>query len=126
MTTAPLSPQEIVSNLRDSGLLDQATAALLEQRITAYSETRAAQARIEGRLEAITDAMKKAEATVNRTRGERQKSAASKVLWAIKGLLPTESAVRYELAKARTGGYHHGYREGRQSADRERNPRGHR
>jgi hypothetical protein len=126
MTTAPLSPQEIVANLRDSGLLDQTAAALLEQRIIAYAETRAAQARTEGRLEALTDAMKKAEATVNRTRGERQKSAAGKVLWAIRGLLPTESAMRYELAKARTNGFHHGYRQGRESADSERNPRGHR
>ena len=126
MTTASLSPQEIVANLRDSGLLREAAASLLEQRITAYAEQRAAQARSEGRLEAITDAMKKAEAAVNRTRGERQKSAAGKVLWAIKGLLPTESVVRYELAKARTSGYHQGYRHGRQSADSERNPRGQR
>jgi flagellar biosynthesis/type III secretory pathway protein FliH len=126
MTGPVLSPQEIVSNLRDSGVIDQATAIHLEQRITAYAESRAAQGREEGKLEAITDAVKKAEATVNRTRGERQKSAAGKVLWAIRGLLPTESAVRHEIARARTSGYHHGFREGRQSADSERNPRGHR
>jgi len=126
MSGPVLSPQEIVANLRDSGAINPAAAAILEQRIVAYAESRAGQAREEGKLEALTDAVKKAEATVNRTRGERQKSAAGKVLWAIRGLLPTESAVRYELARARTGGYHHGYREGRQSADRERNPRGHR
>jgi hypothetical protein len=126
MTGPILSPQEIVSNLRDSGVIGHATAAILEQRITAYAESRAAQAREEGRLEGITDAVKKAEVTVNRTRGERQKSSASRVLWAVKGLLPAESAVRYEIARARNSGYHHGYRQGRQSADSERNPRGHR
>ena len=124
--TTPLSPQEIVSNLCDSGLIDRATAALLEQRIVAYAESRAAQARQEGRLEAITEAVKKAEAAVDRTRGERQKSAAGKVAWAIKSLLPAESAMRHELAKARNSGYHHGYRHGKQSADNERNPRGNR
>jgi len=126
MTTSPLSPQEIVSNLCDSGLIDRAAAPLLEQRIIAYAESRAAQAHKEGRLEAITEAVKKAEATANRTRGERQKSAADKVLWAIKALLPAESAIRHELAKARNSGYHHGFRHGRQTADSERNPRGHR
>ena len=122
--TTPLSPQEIVSNLCDSGLIDRATAALLEQRIVAYAESRAAQARQEGRLEAIAEAVKKAEATVDRTRGERQKSAAGKVLWAIKNLMPTEAAMRHELAKARNSGYHHGFRHGKQCADKEHNPRG--
>jgi hypothetical protein len=126
MSGPALSPEEIVANLRDSGAIALAAAALLEQRIVAYAESCAAQAREEGKLQALTDAVKKAEATVNRTRGERQKSAASKVLWSIKGLLPTESVVRYELAKARNSGYRHGYREGKQSADSERNPRGHR
>ena len=126
MTGPVLSPQEIVSNLRDSGVIDQATAILLEQRITAYAESRAAQGREEGKLEALIDAVKKAEATVNRTRGERQKSAASKVLSAIKGLLPAEAARRYELAKARNSGFQYGFREGRQSAESERNPRRHR
>ena len=63
MTGPVLSPQEIVSNLRDSGVIDQATAILLEQRITAYAESRAAQGREEGKLEALIDAVKKAEAT---------------------------------------------------------------
>ena len=126
MTTAPITPQEIVTNLRDSGLIAPAAAVLLEQRIIAYAESRAAKERNEGKLEAIYEALKKAEATVNRTRGERQKSAADKVLWAIKGLLPTEAATRYDLAKARDGGYHRGFRHGRQSAHNERNPRGHR
>jgi hypothetical protein len=126
MTTPPLSPQEIVSNLCDSGLIDRAAAALLEQRIVAYSESRAAQAREEGRLEGIAEAVKKAEATVHRTRGERQRSAADKVLWAVKGLLPAESAMRHELAKARHSSFHRGFRLGKQSADNERNPRGHR
>jgi hypothetical protein len=126
MTGPILSPQEIVSNLCDSGLIDRAAADLLEQRIAAYAESRAAQARQEGRLEAITEAVRKAEAAVDRTRGERQKSAAGKVLWAVKGLLPTESAMRHEIAKARTSAYHRGFRHGKQSADSERNPRGHR
>ncbi len=126
MSGLVLSPQEIVANLRDSGAIQPAAAALLEQRIVAYAEQRAAHAREEGKLEALTNAVKKAEATVNRTRGERQKSAAGKVLWAIKGLLPTEAAMRYELAKARSGGFHYGFREGRLSTGRERNPRGHR
>jgi len=126
MTTAPLSPQEIVSNLRDSGLISQATAGLLEQRIVAYAASCAAQAREEGRIQAITEAVKKAEGTVNRTRGEGQKSAAGRVLWAVKGLLPTEAAMRYEIAKADTRGFHRGFHQGKQSADTERNPRGHR
>src|SRR5271156_3442456 len=126
MSGPVLSPQEIVANLRDSGAINPAAAAILEQRIVAYAESRAGQAREEGKLEALTDAVKKAEATVNRTRGERQKSAAGKVLWSIRELLPTDSVMRHEIAKARTSGYRHGYREGRQSADSERNPRGHR
>jgi hypothetical protein len=51
MTGPILSPQEIVSNLCDSGLINRAAADLLEQRIVAYAESRAAQARQEGRLE---------------------------------------------------------------------------
>jgi hypothetical protein len=124
MTGSILTPQEIVSNLRDSGLIAPASAALLEQRIVAYSESRAAQAREEGRLEGLTEAVKKAEATVDRTRGERQKSAAGKVLWAIKNLMPTEAAMRHELSKARDTGYRHGFRQGKQCADKEHNPRG--
>jgi hypothetical protein len=122
MTRPILSSQEIVSNLRDSGAIGEAVAIRLEQRINACT----AQAREEGRNEAIIEAVKKAEAAVNRTRGEWQKSSASRVLWAVKGLLPAESAMRYEIAKARNSGYHSGYRQGRQSADSERNPRGHR
>jgi hypothetical protein len=43
--TAPdLTPNEIVTHLSDAGLIDRAAASLLEQRIVAYGDGRAAQA----------------------------------------------------------------------------------
>jgi hypothetical protein len=55
---------------------------------------------------------------------ERQKGVAEKVLLAVKGLLPDQAAVQYEIARAKKQGYGRGFRDGKQSADRERNPRG--
>ncbi|MGO9177568.1 MAG: hypothetical protein ACLQED_15760 [Desulfobaccales bacterium] len=109
-------------------MIDHTTASLLEQRIVAYADRRAALDRDEGRLEAIGEALKKAELAVKRTRGERQKGVAEKVLLAVKTLLPDQAAVQYEIARAQKQGYGRGYRDGQQSshskAYRERNPRG--
>jgi hypothetical protein len=123
MSEPLLSPEEIVSIVRDSGVIDRGTAALLEQRIVAYCESRAAQARVEGRIEGITEAIKKAQAMVNRTKGGRNRSGADKVLWYIKTLLPAEAARRLELARARNSGFRCGVQYGRQSSDAERKPR---
>src|ERR1700683_494059 len=123
MTTAPLSPQEIVANLRDSALLGKEAAALLEQRINAYTGQCVARAWEQGKLEAIIEAVKKAETTANYIRGERPHAGASNVVWAFKGLLPDEAAKRHELAAAHDAGYQLGRRE---NISRTRNPRGHR
>lgn len=123
MTTAPLSPQEIVAFLRDPKIIDAPSAVLLEQRIKAYTEHCVARAREQGKLEAIIEAVKKAETTANYIRGERQQAGACKVVWAVKGLLPDEAAKRRELAAAHNAGYNLGRRE---RISRTRNPRGQR
>jgi hypothetical protein len=46
------------------------------------------------------------------------------VVLAVKGLLPDQAAVQYEIARAKKQGYGRGYRDGKQSADRERSPKG--
>ena len=62
--------------------------------------------------------MKKAELVVKRTRGERQKGVAEKVLLAVKGLLPNQAAIQYEIARAKKQGYGRGFRDGKQSKPR--------
>jgi len=112
---AVLTPQEIAAYLCDAGQIDRAAAVLLEQRIIAYGETLAERAREAGRIEGLTEAIKKAEATSNRTKGDRQKAGTDKIIWAMQGLLPAEAALRREIAKAKDQGYRRGYRAGQQS-----------
>src|ERR1700691_460628 len=121
-----LTPNEISTHLCDAGLIDRATAVILEQRIVAYADRHAAQARSEGRMEAIREALQKAEGAVRRIKGERQKAIAGRVIWAVKSMLPERAAADYELARAKEQSYQHGLRDGKASADKEKNPKGQR
>ena len=111
--TAPdlLSPQELAQYLLDAGEIHPLTKVSIEQRMTAWAE----KARAEGRVEGIGAALRKAETVVRLMRGERQKDAARKVLGALRGLLPEEKAAQMEIAKARSEGYRHGYRDGKRN-----------
>ena len=109
MAEPVLTPQEIAAHLCDAGVIDRATAAMLEQRIIAYGETLAERAREAGRIEGLTEAIKKAEATSNRTKGDRQKAGTDKIIWALQGLLPAEAARRREIAQAKEQGFRRGY-----------------
>jgi len=114
-----LTPKEIVAYLWDAGWIASGVRGPLEQRILACVE----QARNEGRLEAIAEAVNKAEQAVKHTKGDRQRAVAQRVLSAVKALLPSEAAKNHELAKAQEQGYGRGFRDGQQSAAKERNPR---
>ena len=123
MAEPVLTPQEIAAHLCDAGVIDRAAAVQLEQRIAAHAEGLASQAREEGRVAGLTEAIKKIETTIQRARGG--KAGAEKILWAVRGLLPAEAALRREIAKAKDQGYRRGYRAGQQSKPSgERKPRG--
>ena len=111
---AALTPKEIVAYLWDAGWIARGVTEPLEQRIAACAE----QARNEGRLQALAEALDKAEQAVKRTKGERQRAVAQQVLSAVKGLLPGEAAKNYELTKAHKQGYGRGFRDGKESADK--------
>jgi len=113
--SAVLTPQEIAAYLCDAGAIDRATATLLEQRIIAHGENLARQAREDGRIAGLIEAIKLAETTSNRARGDRQKAGTDKIIWAIQGLLPAEAARRREIAKAKELSFRRGYGAGLQS-----------
>jgi hypothetical protein len=115
--TPVLTPNEIATNLMDAGYLDRATAMILEQRIVAFVDNRIQEVRLEVRLTTLAEAVDKAELAVKRTKGERQKAVAQRVLAAIKNLLPSEEATRHDLAKAEKLGYYRGFRDGKKSSD---------
>ena len=81
-------------------------ARTCEQRVTAYAESLTSQAREEGRIADLTGAIKKIEATILRAKGG--KTGAEKILWAVRGLLPAEAALRREIAQAKDQGYRAG------------------
>ena len=84
MSIPPLSPQEIVAILHDPGVIDKGTAVRLEQRIIAYGDSRASEARKQG----IATAARKAAIVAASVRGANQRAAAQKVWRAVEGLLP--------------------------------------
>ena len=116
-----LTPSEIATNLLDAGQVDRATALTLEQRIVAYADNVAQQVRGESRLKALAEAVERAEFAVKRTKGERQKAVAQRVLAAVKSLLPNEAAIRHELERAEKQGYDRGFRDANGSVERNRN-----
>lgn len=117
----PLTPQEIVSNLRDEGLIGAGAAMQLEQRILAYG----AREREQGRIEGMTAAVKKGEGALYRARGSGQRTGAEKVLSAMRAMLPAEVMARQQIAEAQDKGYRRGFRDGQQSKTfTERNPKG--
>jgi len=116
-----LTPQEIVSNLRDEGLIGAAAAMQLEQRILAYG----AKEREQGRIEGITATVKKGEGALYRVKGSGQRGGAEKILSAQRALLPAEVMTQQQIAEAQDKGYRRGFRDGQQSKTfTERNPRG--
>jgi hypothetical protein len=83
----PLSPHEMAEALRDSGLIKLVDANRLEQRITAWADAKKA----EGRLEGITESLRRAKIAVAGIKSGAQRAAAEKPLQAIQKLLPHHS-----------------------------------
>src|SRR5208337_2469447 len=95
-----LSPHEIVTSLRDCGVIDKGTAHRLEQRIKAWAESQKA----EGRLDSIAEALRRAQAVVARIRSAAQRAAVEKPRRAIAKLLPQgPPAIRGVYARAISG-----------------------
>ena len=77
-------PHEIVASLCVSGVIDKGMAHCLEQRIAAWTDSQKA----EGRRDGITEALRRAQATVARIRSAAQRLAAEKPLRANEKFLP--------------------------------------
>ncbi|HVB59010.1 MAG TPA: hypothetical protein VNE63_21595 [Candidatus Acidoferrales bacterium] len=95
-----LTPHEIVASLRDSGVIDKGTAHRLEQRIAAWAESQKA----EGRSIGITEALRRAQATVARIKSAIQRAAAEKALRERGGPDPGPDAAIEAYARGYTDG----------------------
>lgn len=96
-----LTPHDIVTSLRDSGLIDRGTAHRLEQRIKAWAENQKA----EGRKDGIVEAARKANIVLAGIRTAGQRTGAEKVLRELERLLP-------QGAPAAKEAYARGYTDG--------------
>jgi len=77
-------PHDIAQGLQDIGRISQGEAHLLEQRISAWADSRKA----EGRRDGIVEAARKAKLALAAIRSASQRAAAEKVLRAAERLLP--------------------------------------
>ena len=111
MSTALLSPQEIVANLRDSGVIDAGTARRLEIRIIEYGESRSG----DGRKEGIEACARRAAAAAAAVRGGSQRTGAQKVLRAVERLLPFGGETQQEA-------YSRGFKDGLQNQPKRHKP----